>query len=393
MGALALATAAGLLGPLFAAGRRGLVPVVVGELLAGVLLGHTGTGWLDPGQVPLPSLRGLGFALLMLTAGTHVDLASPAIRRGAAGGLSSAVLTAALAVPAGLLLARTTGGRGALLVVLIAGSSAAVAYPILEERSAPLARTARLLAWVAIADTVTVVVMPLALSAGHDLSGALLGDLAIVAIAGVLMVAAPRLARSRASARARELSVRRHWALQLRLSLVLLLVLSTVADRSGGSALVAGFAAGMVLVRLREPDRLALQLTGLADGFLVPLFFVLLGASLDLRALVHSPSALALTAGLAATVVVVHVVAALVTVPRDRLATGLSASAQLGLPAAAASLGLSTGALDPAGAAALVAAACVTLVPATIGARMLSTMAPAAPPGQPVAASRAGSGR
>jgi len=69
--------------------------------------------------------------------------------------------------------------------------------------------------------------------------------------------------------------------------------------------------------------------------------------------------------------VISHVIAARTAGKTDALATGLAASAQLGLPAAAASLGLAAHVLDPATAAALVAAGCMTLVPATIGGRML----------------------
>jgi hypothetical protein len=58
---------------------------------------------------------------------------------------------------------------------------------------------------------------------------------------------------------------------------------------------------------------------------------------------------------------------------RERfVATGLAASAQLGMPAAAASLGLSTGLLGPAEAAALVAGGMLTLIPATIGSVLLA---------------------
>jgi Kef-type K+ transport system membrane component KefB len=39
-GVLALIVLAGLAGPLLASGRRALVPVVVGELLAGVIIGN-----------------------------------------------------------------------------------------------------------------------------------------------------------------------------------------------------------------------------------------------------------------------------------------------------------------------------------------------------------------
>src|SRR5205807_4761627 len=86
------------------------------------------------------------------------------------------------------------------------------------------------------------------------------------------------------------------------------------------------------LVRLREPSRLAVQLTGLANGFFVPMFFVLLGSRLDVRALASSPSAMLLAVALVGAAVVAHALAALVTRQRRAVAGGLGASAQLGLP-------------------------------------------------------------
>jgi Kef-type K+ transport system membrane component KefB len=113
------------------------------------------------------------------------------------------------------------------------------------------------------------------------------------------------------------------------------------------------------------------QLTGLATGFFVPAFFVLLGAELDLRGLVSSSSAIALAVAMAAGATGVHVLAAVVTGSTRRVASGLLASAQLGLPAAAAALGLATGAIGPPVAAALVAGGCLTLIPATAGAVLM----------------------
>jgi Kef-type K+ transport system membrane component KefB len=166
----------------------------------------------------------------------------------------------------------------------------------------------------------------------------------------------------------------------VRISLVLLLGLSAIAQETGASTLVAGFLAGMVLVRLHESDHLAVQFSGVANGFFVPLFFVLLGAELNLRALLTSPSRILLAIGLAAAAVVTHVIAARVAGHERYVATGLAASAQLGMPAAAASLGLSTGLLGPAEAAALVAGGCLTLIPATIGSLLLARGSKAAAP-------------
>ena len=370
---LAVLMLAGLAGPLLGFGRRGLIPVVIGELAAGAVLGRTGFGVIDPAMQPLPAFGAVGFAMLMFTAGTHVDIGSPAIRQGFVRGAGAFAVVAVIAVPLALLVDRALGvGHPVLLAVLVAGSSAAIAFPIIDERRLAGAGISFLIAWVAIADSVTVVVMPLTLTGSGNLALAVLGDAAIVAGGVIVLRIGERVSRLVIEREASTESVARAWALQERLAILLLLGLSSIAERTGASTLVAGFLAGMILIRLREPGRVAVQLTGVANGFFVPLFFVLLGAQLNLRALLTEPSRILLAFALAAAAVISHVVAARLRGHERYLATGLAASAQLGMPAAAASLGLSTGLLTPAVAAALVAAGCLTLIPATIGSLLLS---------------------
>ena len=370
---LTILVLASLAGPLLAFGRRGLIPVVIGELLAGFVLGHTGFGVVNAASQPLPVLSAIGFAMLMFTAGTHVDIGSPAIRQGFMRGLLALAVVAVTAVPIGLLLDHALGiGHPALLAVIVAGSSAAIAFPIMEERKLAGPNVAFLIAWVALADSVTVVIMPLTLLKSGNPLEAIGGDAAIIAAGVIVLLAATRARGTRFVQDLRTESLQRGWAWQVRISLVLLLGLSAIAQKTGASTLVAGFLAGMILVRLGQSDRLSLQFSGVANGFFVPLFFVLLGAELNLRALVTSPSRIVLAIALALAAVITHVIAARVAGRERFIATGLAASAQLGMPAAAASLGLSTGLLGPAEAAALVAGGCLTLIPATIGSLMLA---------------------
>jgi Kef-type K+ transport system membrane component KefB len=369
---LALVVAAGLLGPVLAAGRRPLAPVLVGELVAGAFLGRTGLGILDPVAQPFPAFYTLGFAMLMLAAGTEVDLRSPQLRQGIPrGGLALAVALV-VSVPAGLLLARALGlAHFEVLVVLLAGSSAAVAFPTIEEHSLAGPSVSLLIAWITLADAVTALLLPLTLTGPAMIPSALAGDVLIVAVCVVIVAVGRNLVDRPVVIEAERESTQRRWALQLRLSVLLLVVLGAIAERSGGSLLVAGFAAGIVLRRFRVPTRLSLQLAGLANGFFVPAFFVLVGATLNLRALVGDPRAIALAVAMPLLAVAVHLVASGVAATRQRVPAGLLASAQLGLPAAAAVLGLNSHALSPAIAAALVAGGCLTLVPATVGATLL----------------------
>ena len=371
---LTIVVLAGLAGPLLSAGKRGLIPRVMGELAAGVVLGTTGFGVIDATAQPLASFRTLGFAMLMLSAGTHVDIGSRVIRQGFRRGTAAFAIVVALSLPLALLVDRGLGvNQFPLLAVLIAGSSGAIAFPMLEERDVSGPNIAFLIGWIAVADSLTVVALPLALSSSAGTLGiAIGGDVAIIAAAAIALTVMRRVRKTVPSQELTERSIERGWALQVRLSLVLLLGLAAIAERTGASTLVAGFLAGMILVRLHQPGRLALQLSGLANGFFVPVFFVLLGAQLNLRALVTSPSSLLLAFALATAAVVTHVVAARVRAEERYVATGLAASAQLGLPAAAASLGLSMHVLSAAAAAAVVAAGCLTLIPATVGVTMLA---------------------
>ena len=376
---LALVVAASLLGPLLATGRRPIVPVVVGEIAAGLFLGQSGLGLIDPTIAPLPSLSSIGFILLMFGAGSHIDFVSRAFRAGARSGLAALALVALAAVPAAFVLVAVSGiGAPAWIAVLLAGSSAAIAFPIVSEERIDPGSIAALIAWIALADSVTVILLPLAIGSGGSPLVAIAADAAIIALGAIGLTQGPRLRSWRLAGTLTRWSRSRGWALQLRVALLLVFLFGAIAEAGGGSQLVAGFVAGLVLGRLREPTRLATQLSGLADGFLVPAFFVLLGARLDLRALAGDRASLAFMVVDVVLVVAVHLVGAL-ALPNRRLPTGLAASAQLGLPSAAATLGLQAGVLTPALAAALVGAALLTLVPATIGSLRLAAGSAAAP--------------
>jgi Kef-type K+ transport system membrane component KefB len=108
---------------------------------------------------------------------------------------------------------------------------------------------------------------------------------------------------------------------------------------------------------------------GVGGGFFVPLFFVVLGARLDLRGVIQRPAMIWLTLALAALAIVVHLVAAVAT--RQRPAAGLLASAQLG-PSAVVALGVPAHVITSTQAAAIIAAAPISLAACSTGAALLA---------------------
>jgi Kef-type K+ transport system membrane component KefB len=368
-GTLLVIVLAGLGGPLLGLNGRWFVPLVVGEILAGVLVGPAFLNAVDPTAPTVAFLGSVGFAMLMLTVGMHLPLRERRLLASLRDGALLAVIVGALAPFAGLAAAAVAGtGHAAIYAVLFASGSAAVLLPALTEASVEGPDALVVMAQVTIADVVTIVAVPIALQpdrAGH----ALLGGVLVAAVA-LLLLGLARLAAGHEWVHGvRQLSKRRHWALDLRLSLATLFLLAWVAERSGTSVLIAGFGAGLMVAVVGGPKRLSTQMRGIADGFFVPLYFVVLGAQLDLGGLLEHGSLLALAAALAVLNVVIHLAAS--TLLRRSAAVGLAASAQLGVPAAIASLGLAEHVLTSADAAAIVVAALVSLGVCTLGVDLL----------------------
>jgi Kef-type K+ transport system membrane component KefB len=368
-GTLVVIVLAGLAGPLLGVSGHRFVPVVVGEIVAGVLVGRTGLDIVHPANPTVFFLGEVGFAMLMLTVGMHLPLRDRRLSASLRGGALLAVIVGVLAAPAGLAAAAIAGtSHAAIYAVVLASGSAAVLLPALEETGADGPDVYAVMAQVTIADVVTILSVPIVLAPSRA-AHAVLGG-ALVAIAVLLLIGIARLVKGHAWVhRVRGLSKQRHWALDLRLSLLVLFLLAWIAQKSGTSILIAGFGAGVMVALIGGPKRLSTQMRGIADGFFIPLYFVVLGAQLDLRGLFEHPSMLALTGALVLLNVLIHLAAAVLA--RRPLSAGLAASAQLGVPAAVASLGLSEGVLSSTVATAIVAAAVVSLGVCTLGVDLL----------------------
>lgn len=355
---LALLVVVGMAGPLLTAVPRLAIPVIIGELVAGMAIGRTGFDLVDTGDPTFVLLANIGFALVMFVVGTHVPVRDAALRTGLGRAVLRAVLVGAVAAVLGVAVAHVFDtGHAALYAVLMASSSAAVALPIIDGLGLDGPRVLSVKAQIAVADAACIVLLPLVINPGRA-AGAALGALAITASAAVLYAVLRRLDRDGTRKRVREYSKRHALALELRISLILLFALSALAVTTHVSIMLAGFALGLVINGIGEPKRLARQLLGITEGFFGPLFFVWLGASLQVRELADDPAFIGLGLALGAGAVVAHGVGRLVGQP---LPLAAMAAAQLGVPVAAATLGTEQGLLAPGEPSALILGALVTI--------------------------------
>jgi Kef-type K+ transport system membrane component KefB len=356
---LALVIALGLVGPIVALPRSWRLPLVLGELGAGAAFGSTGLRVLDAADPTFAFLANVGFALVMFVAGSHVPVRDRAVRQALGRGFVRAVLVGVVAAVCGVgISAVFETGHGALYAVLMGSSSAALVLPMVQSMGLGGRRVLDLTAQVAIADTACIVALPLAIDPAHALR-AIAGAFAVTAGAVALFVVLLLLERSGIRARVHEVSEERNFAVELRVGLVALFALAALASTSRVSIMVAGFAAGLAVAGVGPPRRVANQLFAVSDGFFAPLFFVWLGARIDLRELAAHPHQILLGVALAAGALLAHVSMRLMG---QQVSFGVLAAAQLGVPVAAVTIGTQQHAFAPGESAALLLAAVVTII-------------------------------
>ncbi|WP_125615737.1 cation:proton antiporter [Specibacter cremeus] len=362
---LALIATVALLGPLLALPRGWRLPVVVGELFAGILVGRTGLNLVNATDPTFTMLADLGFALVMFVAGTHVPVRDRRIRSAVGSGALRMAAVAVLAAAAGVGIAAVFGSAHVpLYVVLLASSSAALVLPIIGSVGLAGPDVLSLTAQVAMADVLAIVALPLAVDPAHAGTAAL-GSLAVLGGAGLIFLLLRSAERSGVRRRIHRVSESRKFALELRIQLAILFALAGLAVWSHVSIMLAGFAFGLAVSAVGEPRRLAHQLFALTEGFLGPLFFLWLGASLNLRELADHPRMIALGIALGVGAIVVHGVMRLLGLP---LSLAVLSASQLGVPVAAATIGVQQHLLRPGEPAALLLGALITIVAATVAA-------------------------
>ena len=185
---LALIAVVALAGPLLALPVRWRLPVVLGELLAGIVIGRSGLALVDPADPTFSLLANIGFALMMFVAGTHVPVRDPQIRSALGKGARRATAAAAAAVAVGTGIGLLFGtGHAPLYVVLLASSSAALVLPIVDSLRLGGPDVVAMTAQVAIADIACIVALPLLVDPPHA-GRAALGVLTVTGCAVVLFV-------------------------------------------------------------------------------------------------------------------------------------------------------------------------------------------------------------
>jgi Kef-type K+ transport system membrane component KefB len=266
--------------------QRAGQPAVLGELVAGVLLGGSVLGLFDPSDPVLHALAELGVLMLLFQIGLHTDLRS-LVRVGAT---AITVGTVGVVVPffGGVIVAQMLGVEllpsivvGAALTATSIGISARVLSDLgqLETPEGQIVLGAAVFD-----DVIGLIILSIIASmvAGAELSVGGIARVSAIAVGFIVValglgsIAIPPLFKLIER-------VRVTGALGV-LALSFALLLAWLATQGGSAMIIGAFAAGLILhptPQRKEIERSATQL-----GYLfVPIFFVSVGASVEIAAL------------------------------------------------------------------------------------------------------------
>lgn len=279
-----------------AVGRVAKIPLVVFEIVLGILVGPSVLGWVAPSDA-LSAIANFGLALLFFMAGQEIDFAAVSgrpLRRASLGWLIS--ITAGVLV--GVLLA-PTAVAGVYIGIALCSTALGTIMPML--RDAGELRTPFGLAVTAvgaIGEFGPLLAISLFLSGRKPLSAAFI-LVAFVLIAGAAVWFASRGHHERFHAIVRATL---HTSSQFAIRFVTLVIAALVglSIALGLDMLLGAFAAGVVCRILlngaekRHAELIETKLEAVAFGVLVPVFFINTGVTFDLPSLLDDPRALLL---------------------------------------------------------------------------------------------------
>lgn len=368
------------------------VPVVVGEILIGIVVGQAGFGWVTPHDGSLEFLADFGFVFLMFLSGMEIDFTLFEKPTGPARdlmdtpiALALATFAASLGIAVGISFVLQQLGLAEnmwMLALILSTTSLGVVVPVLKETGVMPTRFGQTVLLAAlVADFATMLLITILVAV---LSNGLSVEVMLIALLGVAAVLLYRIgvffnrfdgvrtAISNASSDTTHL--------KMRASFALMILFVALAETVGAEVILGAFLAGAMVALVQPPgdNELRHHLEALGYGFLVPLFFIHVGVGFDLSALYASTSAMLLVPILLGAAVVTKLVPALllqrVFSRNEALAAGVVLSARLSLIIAASTVGLRLGAISEATNAAIVLVAILTCTGAPIAfMKMVST--------------------
>ena len=283
--------------------RRLRQPTIVGEILAGVLVGPAVLGLVQPGEV-LEVFAELGVVFLLFWVGLETRLSD--LREVGATAVSVGLLGVAIPFAGGISLGAALGESTATSLFIgaaLVATSVGITSAVLIELGVLERRASRTILGAAIVDDILALLL-VAVAAGVAAEGGVdIVSIAVTAAVALAFVAFVALGGTRLlQARPALLHAPRFSESPLLPAVIICLGLAAFAAQIGLAAIIGAFLAGMIIAETRDQHPIEEEVAPLY-AFFPPFFFAFIGLELSLGAL-GDGRALLLLAGVTALAVV-----------------------------------------------------------------------------------------
>lgn len=366
------------------------IPEVVFLVFAGALLGPYGADVIRTSGGALSLVSELGMAFLFLMAGYEIKPSELVGTMGRHASICWGIsLAAAIALVSLTGFSRFTGMAGIAFAIMLTTTAYGTLAPIMRARDLTNTSVGRAVtAYGATGEVLPVIAVAIMLS-----TRSLLVTVVVLVVFMLVCVRIAHLSTSTARIGARFRDFVRSSAgastqTPLRLVVLLLVFLLFLAEVAGFDSVLGAFAAGFVL-RVFFPDgsdELETRLEAIGNGFLIPAFFVISGAGIDLSAALADSGLLFLFIGLLIAVRGVSVAISLrvnpetrTMEPQERFVTNAYCVMALPLVVAITQIVVDAGAMTSQDASVLVTAGAITVLVVPVLTSLVRVTAPAHP--------------
>jgi Kef-type K+ transport system membrane component KefB/Trk K+ transport system NAD-binding subunit len=276
-----------------------IVPVVVAEIIAGIIIGKSGLNVIS--EDPYLSLLSLlGFIFLMFLSGVEIDFdafkPNKSNKKGemnpfAAGSfIFVGILSLSFALSLGLQ-ALNLFEDPFLMTIIISTISLGVVLPVLKERKLIETKYGQTILLVAVISDVATMIL---LAAYVMFLSESVVNILFILVLFVLVFVSYRFIKYYFDFKIFNSLSKGTIQLGTRGVFALILVFVAISETMGVESILGAFLAGIIISLLAPKKEFVHQLDSFGYGFLIPIFFVMVGVKLDLWALFSDPKILLL---------------------------------------------------------------------------------------------------
>lgn len=281
--------------------KLNIIPVVVAEILMGLIIGKSGFNLVEQ-DMWLETLSTLGFIFLMFLSGLEIDFSafsSKKKRETLPNGkiepktfqTATIIFAAILVLSIGLSFLFVIAGfvdSAFLMTIIIATISLGVVVPTLKEANIMKSVIGQIILLVAvIADLVTMIL--LAVFASIHETGGNTWLLLILFVAGLILYFVGRRIKNN---KIMDTLSRGTVQIGTRAVFALIIFLVALSESVGAEHILGAFLAGVLVSLLSPNEELVHKLDSFGYGFLIPIFFVMIGVDMDIWSLFTDPKLL-----------------------------------------------------------------------------------------------------